>query len=367
MAMGADVGTVHPRGVVDPAAVEGFMDRVVGDYAGANAFFMGGIGDRLGLFKDLAEGGPATSAGLAERTGLYERYVREWLGGMAAAGYLTYEPATERYTLPSEHAPVLAEEAGPWFLGSAFFDYSTNFGETFHALLAAFRNGGGVPQDLHGAEVAESIDRFTAPWFENSLVPLWLPEMPDVLSRLEGGAAVCDVGCGRGRALVKLAEGFPASTFVGYDIYEPAVAGAIQRAEEAGVADRVRFEVRDVAQGAPGQFDVITTFDVLHDSADPEGLLDAIRAALKPGGVYLCLEINCADRPEDNIGPLGTVLYGLSLAYCLSVSLADGGAGLGTLGLPEAKFRQLALGRGYSEVARVPVEDPFCSLYLLRP
>ncbi|HZA77674.1 MAG TPA: class I SAM-dependent methyltransferase [Acidimicrobiales bacterium] len=365
--MSQDVGTVRQRRVVDKAAVESFMDRVVGDYAGANAFFMGGIGDRLGLFKDLAQRGPATSTEFAERTGLHERYVREWLGGMAAAGYLTYEPATERYTVPPEHAPVLAEEAGPWFLGCAFFDYSTYFGETFHALLDAFRNGGGVRQDLHGAEVAESIDRFTAPWFENSLVPLWLPEMPDVLSRLEGGAAVCDVGCGRGRALVKLAEAFPASTFVGYDIYAPAVKGAIQRAEEAGVDDRVRFEVRDVAQGVPGQFDVITTFDVLHDSADPEGLLGAIRAALKPDGVYLCLEINCADRPEDNIGPLGTVLYGLSLAYCLSVSLAEGGAGLGTLGLPESKLRQLALGRGYSEVARVPVEDAFCSLYVLRP
>lgn len=365
--MSQDVGALDQRGAVDQAAVESFMDRVVGDYAGANAFFMGGIGDRLGLFKNLAECGPVTSTELAERTGLDERYLREWLGGMTAAGYLTYDPANERYTLPPEHALVLAEEAGPWFLGCAFFDYSTYFGETFHALLDAFRNGGGVPQDLHGAEVAESIDRFTAPWFENSLVPLWLPEMPEVLSRLEGGAAVCDVGCGRGRALVKLAEAFPASTFVGYDIYGPAVKGAIQRAKEAGVDDRVRFEVRDVAQGIPGQFDVMTTFDVLHDSADPDGLLDAIRAALKPNGVYLCLEINCADRPEDNVGPLGTVLYGLSLGYCLSVSLAEGGAGLGTLGLPEAKLRQRALSRGYSEVARVPVEDPFCSLYLLRP
>lgn len=365
--MSQDVGTVDQQGVVDQAAIESFMDRVVGDYAGANAFFMGAIGDRLGLFKDLAERGPATSSELAERTRLQERYLREWLGGMAAAGYLAYDPPTQRYALPSAHASVLAEEAGPWFLGCAFFDYSTYFGETFHALLDAFRNGGGVPQALHGAEVAESIDRFTAPWFENSLVPLWLPEMPDVLSRLESGAAVCDVGCGRGRALVKLAEAFPASTFVGYDIYEPAVTGAIQRAKEVGVDDRVRFEVRDVAQGIPEQFDVITTFDVLHDSADPGGLLDAIRTALEPEGLHLCLEINCADRQEDNFGPLGTVLYGLSLGYCLSVSLAEGGAGLGTLGLPEAKLRQLALGRGYSAVARVPVEDPFCSLYLLRP
>jgi hypothetical protein len=182
------------------AAVEAFAEKVLGDYAGANAFFMASIGDRLGLFENLAADGPATSDELAARTQLEERYVREWLGGMAAAGYVEYEPSTERYAMPAEHVPVLVEDAGPAFLGCAFFDFSTNFGDTYHQLLTAFRDGGGVPQEAYGEEVAGSIERFTAPWFEHMLVPLWLPEMPDVLAKLEEGADVCDVGCGQGRA-----------------------------------------------------------------------------------------------------------------------------------------------------------------------
>ena len=353
--------------VVDEAIIETFMDRVMGDYAGANAFFMGAIGDRLGLFVDLTTNGEASSTELAQRTGLDERYLREWLGGMAAAGYLSYDPDDGRYAMPRGHVPVLSEEAGPWFLGAAFYDFSTNFGDSFRLLLEAFRSGEGVPQEVHGAEVAHSIDRFTAPWYENMLVPVWLPAMPDVLHRLEAGAAVCDVGCGRGRALVKLAEAFPWCSFTGFDVYQPAIDGAIQRAREAGVEDRVRFEVRDVAHGLSDRYDVITTFDVVHDSVDPSGLLGAIHEALKPDGRYVCLDINCADRPEDNTGPLGTVFYGLSLAYCLPVSRAQGGEGLGTVGLPESKLRELALAVGFTDVGRAPIDDPFSAIYVLTP
>jgi 2-polyprenyl-3-methyl-5-hydroxy-6-metoxy-1,4-benzoquinol methylase len=354
-------------GVLQQAAVEAFAERVLGDYAGANAFFMAGIGDRLGLFKELAANGPATSDELAIRTRLQERYVREWLGGMAAAGYLDYDPATGRFALPADHAPVLAEEAGPFFFGSAFFDFSTNFGATYRRLVDAFRDGGGVPQSEYGAEVAESIERFTAPWFEHMLVQQWLPLMPDTLAKLEEGAMVCDVGCGRGRALSKLAAAFPRSKFVGYDLYEPAIQAARARVQDAGVADRVRLEVRDAAHGFGERFDVVTTFDVLHDSVDPQGILSAIRSALSSDGRYICLEINCADRPQDNLGPLGTVLYGLSLAYCLPVSLAESGAGLGTLGLPESRLRELATEAGFSKVRRVPIDDPFNSVYELTP
>lgn len=354
--------------VVDEAAVESFMDKVVGDYAGANAFFMGAIGDRLGLFADLSTNGPATSAELARRTNLDERYLREWLAGMAAADYLAYDPGSGCYSMPPTHGPVLSDEAGPWFLGAAMFDYSTNFGDTFRLLLEAFRSGAGVRQELYGAEVAYSIERFTAPWYENFLVPQWLPTMPDILSRLEAGAAVCDVGCGQGRALIKLAEAFPRCTFTGFDGYGPAIDGATTAAHRAGVEDRVRFDVRDIAaQGLPGQYDVVTTFDVLHDSVDPSGLLEAIHGCLGSDGRYLCLDINCSERPEDNVGPLGTILYGLSLAYCLPVSLVGGGAGLGTLGLPESKLAALAASAGFSAVTRAPVEDPFSALYVLTP
>lgn len=352
---------------VSTGAVQTFMEKVLGDYAGANAFFMAAIGDRLGLFNNLAARGTATSPELAVRTGLQERYVREWLAGMAAAGYLTYEPDTGRYALPAEHAPVLAEEAGRFFLGYAFFEYSTNYGQTFHRLLGAFRDGGGVPQDLFGEEVTEAIDRSTAPWCEHLLVPEWLPAMPDVLAKLQAGATVADVGCGRGRAVINLARAFPACSVVGYDVYEPAVVAAQSRAAAAGLSDRVRFEVRDVVRGLPQRFDVVTTFDVVHDSVDPGRLLRAIHDSLKPDGRYLCVDINCSERPEDNVGPLSTVLYGVSLAYCMTVSLAEGGEGLGTLGLHEAKLTELASETGFSQVRRVPIEDPFNNLYVLTP
>jgi 2-polyprenyl-3-methyl-5-hydroxy-6-metoxy-1,4-benzoquinol methylase len=362
-----DIVTEAAHSVLDESSVEGFAEKVLGDYAGANAFLMAGLGDRLGLFVALAASEPQSSFELAARTGLQERYLREWLAGMAAAGYLTYDAPSGRYAMPDAHVPVLAEEAGTWFFGAAFFDFSTNYGETFRLLAEAFRVGGGVSQEVYGEEVAESIDRFTAPWFEHRLVPEWIPAMPNVQALLEAGATVCDVGCGRGRALIKLAETYPGCRFTGIDAYEPAIRGARVHAEKAGVTERVRFEVADAAAGLPEQFDLVTTFDVLHDSTDPLGLLRAIHDALDPTGRYVCVDINCAANPENNAGALGTVLYGSSLAYCLPVSLATGGAGLGTLGLPRSILTALAHEAEFSRVHQVPIDDPFNNLYELIP
>jgi len=239
-------------------------------------------GDRLGLFKQLARAGPATSGELASRAGLSERYVREWLDGMYAAGYLEFDPPQERFWLPAEHVPTLA-----------------------------------------------------------------------------------DVGCGTGQALIALARAFPAVTGTGYDAHPPVIEQARQAAAEAGVADRVTYQVCDAATGLPEAFDVITTFDVVHDSADPLGLLRSIRDALQPGGRYLCLEINCADQPDGNVGPIASLLYGFSLLYCMTTSLAQDGEGLGTLGLPESRLRQLAGKAGFGQVRRVEMDNPFNTLYEL--
>jgi 2-polyprenyl-3-methyl-5-hydroxy-6-metoxy-1,4-benzoquinol methylase len=359
--------TETEQAVLDETAVEEFAVKVLGDYAGANAFFMAGLGDRLGLFALLAANEPENSVEMAARTGLQERYIREWLAGMTVAGYLTYDPPSGRYAVPDAHVPVLAEEAGLWFFGAPFFDFSTNYGETFHRLLEAFRSGGGVPQEAYGEEVVASIERFTAPWFEYRLVSEWIPAMPHVQALLEAGATICYVGCGRGRALIKLAQAFPRCQFMGIDAYEPAIHGARLQARNAGVTELVHFAVADAAAGLPGRFDVITTFDVLHDSADPRGLLQAIHDALEPTGRYVCVDINCAENPEDNTGQLGTVLYGSSLAYCLPVSLASGGVGLGTLGLPPSVLTDLAHEAGFSRVHQVPIGDPFNNLYELTP
>jgi SAM-dependent methyltransferase len=234
-------------------------------------------------------------------------------------------------------------------------------------LIQAFQYGGGVPQSAYDHNMWDGLERFTAGWFENLLIPVWLPAMPEVQARLEQGALVADIGCGRGKALIKLAQGFPRSRYVVYDIFEPTIAQATVQAQAAGVADRVRFEHRDVSTGLPEQYDVITTFDVIHDAIDPRGLLRAIRQSLRPDGRYVCLDINCAEYLEGNAGPLGSLFYGFSVLYCMTTSLSSHGEGLGTVGLPEGKLQELAREAGFSNVRRVPLENPFNNFYELQP
>jgi SAM-dependent methyltransferase len=324
------------------------------------------LGDRLGLFKDLAAHGPATSDELASRLGMHERYAREWLGGMASAGYLEYEPATRRFTLPPEHAPALAQEGGPVFFGGIYQELPAVTG-VLDQLTVAFRAGGGVPQSAYSDQMWDGLERFTSIWFENLLTQQWLPAMPDVQAKLERGAQVADVGCGRGRALIKLAQTFPNSRYMGYDVFGPTIERATANARAAGVADRVRFAQRDVSKGLPEPYDVITTFDVVHDAVDPVGLLRTIRQGLRTDGIYVCLDINCSEKLEDNRGPLGALLYGFSVLYCMTTSLAGGGMGLGTLGFHEAKVRELCAEAGFSQVRRVPFDNPFNTLYEIRP
>lgn len=351
---------------IDAARQEAFAGKLLEHLSGTMSTLLGVIGDRLGLFKVLAAEGPATPGELAQRAHLNERYVREWLGGMAAAGYLAHDNDTDRFALPAEHAGVLAQEGGPFFVGG-MYQMLPAFTAVLDEVVDAFRRGGGVPQAHYPQAMWDGLERFTTTWFENLLLPQWLPAMPDVRSHLERGADVADVGCGRGRALIKLALAYPRSRYVGYDNFGPTVALAEANAREAGVADRVRFEERDVSLGLPRQFQVITTFDVVHDAVDPLGLLKSIHRALTPDGIYVCLDINCADTLEGNCNPLGAMFHGVSMMYCMTTSLANGGAGLGTLGFHEAKAQELCKRAGFSVVRRVPIENPFNNLYEARP
>jgi len=230
-------------------------------------------------------------------------------------------------------------------------------------LMQVFRSGGGVPMEAYDKSTWEGLTRFTNGWFENLLVPVWLPAMPEVQSKLERGALVADIGCGHGKALIKLAQTYPQSRYIGYDSFAPSIKQARANALAAGVADRVRFEQRDVSQGLPEQYDVITTFDVVHDAVNPRGLLRAIRNALSPNGRYVCLEINSSDKLEENIGLLGSFFYSVSVLYCMTTSLAHHGEGLGTVGIPESKMRELCAEAEFSNVRRVPMENPFNILY----
>jgi 2-polyprenyl-3-methyl-5-hydroxy-6-metoxy-1,4-benzoquinol methylase len=350
----------------DQSRADAFVGKVFGDTVGVATVALARIGDQLGLFKDLAAHGPSTAIDLARRTATQERYVGEWLGGMACAGYLDYDPESQMFSLPAEHAPVLAQEGGPAFFGGVQQELLACLG-VIDRVTDAFIVGGGVPWADYPDSMYRGIERFTRGWFDNLLLQQWLPALPDVRAELERGMRVADVGCGAGYALIKLASAFPASRFTGYDTHSGSVDRATVSARDHGVAERVSFRQADVAHGLPTTYDLITTFDVVHDAADPLGMLRSIRQALGPDGTYLCLEINCADSVEQNLGPVGALFHGFSVLLCMTTSLASGGAGLGTLGLPESRLKALASAAGFSRFRRVPVEGAFNTLYELKP
>jgi SAM-dependent methyltransferase len=347
---------------IDQSKLDAFMGKALTDLSGTTATVLAFLGDRLGLFRALADA-PATSDELAARAGVHERYAREWLRGMTAAGYV--EAEGDRFLLPAEQAQALAAEGGPFFLGGVQQELMGML-RPLDALTEAFRSGGGVPQSAYPADAWEGMRRFSQGWFENLLLQEWIPAAAETRQKLDAGARYADVGCGSGLAIVKLAHAFPRSEFVGYDAFAGQVERARAAAEAAGVGDRVRFEVRDVAAGVDETFDVISTFDVVHDAVDPAALLGGIRGALARDGIYLMLEMNSADDPADNVGPLATLFYGFSVIYCMTTSLAHGGAGLGTCGCPPAKVRELCAAAGFSRVERLPLENPFNILYAIR-
>jgi SAM-dependent methyltransferase len=346
------------------ADVEEFIGRGISDIAGAMTTIFCIVGDRLGLFRALDEG-PATAAELAARAAIAERYALEWLRGLASAGYLE-EGSDGRYALPPAHAVVLAREGNPLFVGGAFQEVGGML-PALERIIEAFRAGGGVPQAAYTDDAYTGMARFTAAWFDHHLLGAWLPLLPELRQRLAAGIRWADVGCGAGRGVIRLAQEFPQSTFAGFDIFPAQVERARAAAAAAGVANRVTFEIADAAQGIPGSWDVISTFDVVHDAVDPDALVAGIRRSLADDGTYLMLEINCADEHADNRGPLATVLYGFSVLYCMTTSLAHGGAGLGTCGCPPAVVERIGHDAGFGTVREVAIGDAFNRLYELRP
>jgi SAM-dependent methyltransferase len=314
-------------GMVDEAGVEAFAGRLFELYGGAMLTLMVDIGHRTGLLA-AAAAGPATSAELADRADLQERYVREWLGAMVTGGILDHDPETGAYRLPAEHAACLT---GPGSGNLAPFSrLVTHLAKHVDAVARAFREGGGVPYAAYRPEFTDVMDALGRGAFDELLVEGYLPLVPGLAERLAAGARVADVGCGTGHAMVLLAGAFPASTFVGYDLAADAVARARSEAAAAGLAN-ARFEVRDAARLAVEEpFDVVFVFDAIHDQADPAAVLERIHAALAPGGTFVMVEPRAASDVEGNRGnPLAPTLYAVSTLHCLTVSLAGGGAGLG--------------------------------------
>ncbi len=356
---------------VEPAALdmekaEGFFGKAMGDLSGMITVWLASIGDRYHLFQNLAVRGPATAGELAARAGIDGHYSREWLAAMASAGYVDYDPTTQRFTLPPEHALIVSEEGSPFFLAGFYQQFRSVF-RLGDRLADAFGSGTGIPISAYDDDWFGGMGRNTSSWFDNFLVQEWIPAIPDALAKLEQGALVADVGCGRGGALIRLAKAFPASSFVGYDLVEASLASARESASAEGVGDRIRFERLDIENGLPETFDLVTAFDVVHDAAHPATFLRAIKQGLRPDGLFVCLDFNSSEHLEENAGPVGVFLHGSSIVYCMTTALAEGGEGLGAAGLHEPKLRELSAEAGFSSVRRVPIENPFNALYEIRP
>lgn len=288
------------------------------------------IGHRTGLFDVMADSQARTSSQLAREAGLQERYVREWLGAMVASRIAVRDAEADTYVLPAEHAQVLSRE-NPSSNMAVFAQYLPGLAQVEEQILECFRTGGGVPY--------EAYPRFHDVMMEDSgqsIVPIMVekvvPLMPGLHKRLESGIDVLDIGCGRGLALLKLAETYPRSRFAGYDLSSAAVDYAAREAGRRGLSN-VRFVQRDLTQwNEPGAFDWITALDAIHDQARPDLVLAAIRRALRPGGYFLMQDIDASSEPNDNIDhPLGAMLYGISCLHCMTVSLAQNGMGLGAV------------------------------------
>lgn len=363
----------------DSAAVLEFLERVVGDLGSAMAGVLCSLGVRLGLFGALARGGPATPGELAERTGLSERHLTEWLRGLAAAGYVEHDPGDGRFSLPPAHAAVLALEESPFHMAPGY-ELLPPLAAAVDEVAEAFRTGGGVERSAYAERLFTAMERMSATWLDGLLTDRWIPAVDGLLPALEKGGAVVDIGCGGGRALVRMAQAFENCRFTGYDLHGPNVRRAREAVAAAGLDGRVAVEQADAADAlaalakaaggdgaSAGPLVLVTLFDVLHDVAAPEELLRTVREALAPHGTLLVLESLSADDPADNTGPRSTVLYATSTLYCLPTALADGAPGLGTLGLPPAALRELAEAAGFGRVEQVPTGNPFTALYALRP
>ncbi|HET9317801.1 MAG TPA: class I SAM-dependent methyltransferase, partial [Vicinamibacteria bacterium] len=310
----------------DVVKAEAFTGRLLGALNEAALTLMVSIGHRTRLFDVLAERGSSTSAELAQAAGLDERYVREWLGAMAVGGVVDYDPVARRYALPAEHASVLTRGAAVNLAASAQF--VPVLASVEDQVVDCFANGGGVPYDAYPRfheVMAEESDQTVVAALEAHILPL----APGLTEALRDGIDVLDVGCGRGRALAKLAATYPASRFVGYDLSPAAIAEGNARAASAGLRN-LRLEVRDVAAlEDEARFDLVTAFDAIHDQARPDRVLERIHASLKPLGLLLMQDIGASRDVEKNFAHvLGPWLYTISCMHCMTVSLAQGGAGL---------------------------------------
>jgi SAM-dependent methyltransferase len=348
---------------LDQARAEQFAERMVGVLNEGAIALMTSIGHRTGLFDAMAGLPPSTSEQIASAAGLNERYVREWLGAMVVGRIVEHDPEHGTYSLPQEHATFLTRAASPDNI-AAFTQYIPLLGSVEDGIVESFKNGGGVPYSafprFHEV-MAEDSGQTVLPALTEHILPL----VPGLIERLESGIDVLDVGCGSGRALNLLASTFPNSRFTGYDFSEEALARARDEAQEHGTTN-ARFEVKDAATlDEEARYDLITTFDAVHDQADPAAVLKGIANALKDDGVYLMQDIAGSSHHHNNLDhPIGPFLYTVSTMHCMTVSLAQGGEGLGAM-WGEEKAKEMLKEAGFKQVEVEQLPHDFQNYYYI--
>jgi ubiquinone/menaquinone biosynthesis C-methylase UbiE len=359
--------TIPPQNP-DPEAVEKFAEKVWRNIGGGLTSALCFLGDQLGLYRTLAETGPITSEELAAHTGLHERWLREWLHQQACVGMIAYG-GNGRFHLTPEAIVVLADEDHLAFAGGGLTAVIA-LTEIAPKLQDSFQTGVGLPYDALGINGTLAMERMGNPWFRQQLVQEGLPELDGVVAKLEAGAMVADVGCGSGLSTIIMAQAFPQSQFHGYDTSQHALNRALHRAEELGVTNVHWHNPDEEPLPDDGRYDLITTFDVVHDTTDPAGLIAAISRAIKADGTWYLSDINSKPTFEENLAdnPAAGLTYAYSVLLCMSAGLSEpNGVGMGTLGFHEEMARQMTAEAGFSRFKKLKMEDPTNSYYEVRP
>jgi 2-polyprenyl-3-methyl-5-hydroxy-6-metoxy-1,4-benzoquinol methylase len=342
---------------VNPQKLQDFLGKALNDMGAAFQTALILIGDKLGLYKAMAGAGPLTPAQLAAKTSTSERYVREWLSAQAASGYVQYDAASQKFTLPDEQALLLTVEDGPAFLPAAYQVIASTVKDE-PKVRDSFQTGAGLGWHEHCCCLFEGTERFFRPSYATHLVSSWIPALKGVEAKLKNGAKVADVGCGHGASTIVMARAYPRSTFIGYDYHEQSIERARATAAAAGLSERVKFEVA-ASKKYPGKnFDLVTFFDCLHDMGDPAGAAAHVLKTLKPDGTWMIVEPFANDRLEENLNPVGRVFYAASTMICTPASKAqEVGLALGAQA-GEMKLRDVVTKGGFKRFRRA-AETPF--------
>jgi 2-polyprenyl-3-methyl-5-hydroxy-6-metoxy-1,4-benzoquinol methylase len=341
---------------IDEKKLNDFVNKAVADIGSTMSSILVVIGDRLGLWKAMAAHGPVTAKELAQKSECAERYIREWLDAQASAGYVTYDPATKRYTLPPEHAVALADENSPAFFPGLFEVAAACWAAT-DKTTNNFRTGHGLEWGHQHPCLFQGTERFFRSSYIGNLVSSWIPALDGVTAKLEEGALVADVGCGVGASTILMAQAFPKSRFRGFDYHAGSIELARKRAAAAGVADRVTFDVAKSTDYPGNGYDLVCHFDCLHDMEDPKGAARRVGETLAKDGTWMIVEPFASDEPEKNHNPVGRVFYSASTMLCVPHSLAFGGPALGAQA-GEARLREVVSAGGFARIRRA-IETPF--------